>query len=293
MTTSANGRLSTATRGTPRSGCNYRYIVREQKCIEPLWESKSDYEIFALVSEKMGLRDEFTDGGKTELDWVKGFFDVSDLPKVISVGGVRQEGLPHHQHHRRLQAHSLSALVLRRPRRATRPTWATRSASPRRRAELGTFSGKIEFESVSLKQYFPDDEERPVVPRYIPSFEGHHTTELFEKYPLALHVAAPAHVVPLPLRQAHRLAQRHRRAPHQEGRACLVAGPPQPGGRRGTRGINNNDIVRLYNDRGSVLCIAVITDRVRPGVIHSYASAAHYDPLQPGRSHVDRPAAAA
>ena len=48
------------------------------------------------------------------------------------------------------------------------------------------------------------------------------------------------------------------------------------------RGINNNDIVRLYNDRGSVLCIAVITDRVRPGVIHSYASAAHYDPLQPG-----------
>ena len=41
--------------------------------------------------------------------------------------------------------------------------------------ELGTFSGKIEFASESLKQYFPDDEERPVVPRYIQSFEGYKT----------------------------------------------------------------------------------------------------------------------
>jgi trimethylamine-N-oxide reductase (cytochrome c) len=48
------------------------------------------------------------------------------------------------------------------------------------------------------------------------------------------------------------------------------------------RGIRNGDIVRLYNDRGSVLCAAVITERVRPGVIHSYASSAKYDPLIPG-----------
>ena len=31
-----------------------------------------------------------------------------------------------------------------------------------------------------------------------------------------------------------------------------------------------------------MLCIAVVTGRVRPGVIHSYASSAMYDPLQPG-----------
>ena len=37
------------------------------------------------------------------------------------------------------------------------------------------------------------------------------------------------------------------------------------------RGIRNGDIVRLYNDRASVLCAAVVTERVRPGVIHSYA----------------------
>ena len=37
------------------------------------------------------------------------------------------------------------------------------------------------------------------------------------------------------------------------------------------RGILNGDIVKLYNDRGGVLCCAVVTERVRPGVIHSYA----------------------
>jgi anaerobic selenocysteine-containing dehydrogenase len=31
-----------------------------------------------------------------------------------------------------------------------------------------------------------------------------------------------------------------------------------------------------------VLCIAVVTERVRPGVVHACASSAKYDPLQPG-----------
>ena len=41
--------------------------------------------------------------------------------------------------------------------------------------------------------------------------------------------------------------------------------------------------MRLYNDRGSVICVAVVTGRIRPGVIHSYASSAKYDPLLPGQ----------
>jgi len=33
------------------SGCNRRIIVFQKKCIEPLGESKSDYEIFAMAAE--------------------------------------------------------------------------------------------------------------------------------------------------------------------------------------------------------------------------------------------------
>ena len=37
------------------AGSNFRVIVREKKCIEPLWESKSDYEILADLSERLGI----------------------------------------------------------------------------------------------------------------------------------------------------------------------------------------------------------------------------------------------
>ena len=37
------------------SGLNRRIIVLQKKCIEPLGESKSDYEIFSLVSQEIGL----------------------------------------------------------------------------------------------------------------------------------------------------------------------------------------------------------------------------------------------
>ncbi len=51
------------------------------------------------------------------------------------------------------------------------------------------------------------------------------------------------------------------------------------------RGIKMNDLVRLYNDRGSVICAAQVTDRVPPGTVHSYEASASYDPVgEPGRS---------
>jgi trimethylamine-N-oxide reductase (cytochrome c) len=54
------------------------------------------------------------------------------------------------------------------------------------------------------------------------------------------------------------------------------------------RGITNHSIVRLYNDRGAVLCAAHVTDRLPRGTVHSYESSAVYDPIgEPGYS-VDR-----
>jgi trimethylamine-N-oxide reductase (cytochrome c) len=55
------------------------------------------------------------------------------------------------------------------------------------------------------------------------------------------------------------------------------------------RDIKDKDIVKMYNDRGAVLGIAQVTERMRPGVIHSYESSAKYDPLEPGKAgSVDR-----
>ena len=51
------------------------------------------------------------------------------------------------------------------------------------------------------------------------------------------------------------------------------------------RNIKNNDLIRLHNDRGSVICAAVVTERVRPGVLCAAESSAVYDPMgKPGTS---------
>ncbi|MBW1802155.1 MAG: molybdopterin-dependent oxidoreductase, partial [Deltaproteobacteria bacterium] len=166
------------------NGTNNRIIVRQKKCIEPLWESKSDYDIFTLLADRLGFKDEYTEG-KTDYDWAKRFFEISDLPKHISWEEFDRKGY----------------FLVPPPPEGSKPTPCLRwfyegrdcdtpdTFNPKRGTdkakELGTYSGKIEFVSESLKAHFPDDEERPLMPRYIPSWEGHQS-ELFKKYPLQL-----------------------------------------------------------------------------------------------------------
>ena len=51
------------------------------------------------------------------------------------------------------------------------------------------------------------------------------------------------------------------------------------------RGIADGDLVRAFNDRGSVILVARLTERVPAGVVHSYESCADYEPAgAPGES---------
>ncbi|MCY3987123.1 MAG: molybdopterin-dependent oxidoreductase, partial [Gammaproteobacteria bacterium] len=58
---------------------NHRVVSLQHKCIEPLGESKSDYDIFLAVIERLGLGAMYSEGGNTELDWCKRVFDSSDV----------------------------------------------------------------------------------------------------------------------------------------------------------------------------------------------------------------------
>jgi trimethylamine-N-oxide reductase (cytochrome c) len=56
-------------------------------------------------------------------------------------------------------------------------------------------------------------------------------------------------------------------------------------GDAGARGIKENDLVRVFNNRGAVICAARITERVGPGTVHSYEGSSIYDPIgEPGSS---------
>ena len=62
---------------------NHRVIGIQHKCIEPLGESRSDFQIFLDIAKRLGLSAYFAEG-RTELDWCKMVFEASDLPKKVS-----------------------------------------------------------------------------------------------------------------------------------------------------------------------------------------------------------------
>jgi trimethylamine-N-oxide reductase (cytochrome c) len=125
------------------------------------------------------------------------------------------------------------------------------------------------------------------MPHYIQSWEGH-KSELIEKYPLQIisphprftfHTHYDKHTDWLNEIPGHRIIKDdYAWWPVRVNKADAAK-----------RGILNGDIVKLYNDRAAVLCIAVITERVPAGIVHSYGSSANYDPIEPGKAEsVDR-----
>ena len=54
------------------------------------------------------------------------------------------------------------------------------------------------------------------------------------------------------------------------------------------RGIEADDLVKVFNDRGAIICAARVTERLPYGTVQSACSSAVYDPIgEPGNS-VDR-----
>jgi len=267
---------------------NHRIVVFQKKCIEPLGESKPDYEIFAMVARRLGFYEKYTEGGLTDLDWVKRMFDTSDLPKYISWEEFEKKGyfvVPIPKDYKPTPALRWFAEGRKRDTPDWGPVGGATAGLPDAEGNLATQSGKIEFESQSLIRFDPNDDERPPVPHYIPSWEGHHTTELYSKYPLQL-------LTPHPQYSFHTM---------YDGKGCWMNEIPEHRVKAKDgyyywvirinskdaerRGIKDSDIVKAYNDRGVVLCAAQVTERVPPGVAHSYESCAVYEPIgEPGES---------
>jgi trimethylamine-N-oxide reductase (cytochrome c) len=267
---------------------NHRMIVLQKKCIEPLGESKSDYEIFAGLAERLGVYGPFTMGGKTELDWVRQMFEASDLPKVVSWKEFEKKGyyvVPAPEG--RLSTPALRWFAEGRPKDT--PDWGPHPADTVRGSGLQTRSGKIEFVSTSLKQLEQGgtvDSERPALgPQYIASWEGHRTEDLVAKYPLQL-------ISPHPRFSFHTMGDakdswtneiKDHRHLHEDGGYYWIV--RMSSADAAIRGISDGDLVRAYNGRGSVILAAQVTERLPSGTVHSYESCADYEPLgAPGES---------
>jgi anaerobic selenocysteine-containing dehydrogenase len=267
---------------------NHRIIVLQHKAIEPLGQSKSDYEIFRGLAARLGLEGMYT-MGRDELDWVKATFDATDLPTVTTWEDFLKKGyyvVPPRPADRKPTP---GMRWFAEDRERDTPDWGPAPWEVVQGKGLQTQSGKIEFVSNSLKRAAATglvDPERPIMgPQYIPSWEGHHTAELLAKYPLQLIMPHPRYT--FHTHNDHKDSWtneiKDHRVLHADGRYYWIM--RLSGKDAAARGIKDGDLVRAFNDRGSVVLSAQVTERMVPGVAHSYESCAEYDPIGvPGES---------
>ncbi len=267
---------------------NNRIIHMQHKCIEPLGESKSDYNIFLDLSKRLGLSAYYSEG-MTELDWARRMFDGSDLPKVISWKEFLKKGYyvvpPPPVEKRAPCAFRWFAEGRKKdvPEAAPLPSDYTEEQFK----GLQTQSGKLEFVCSSLKRFDPDDPERPVMVKYQPSWEGPQTTELYAKYPLQLlspHPRYTFHTQDDGKGSFMNDVKDHR--VEIDGYYYWIMRINADDAE--ARSIREKDLVKIFNDRGAIICAAQVTQRIPPGTAHSASSGAIYDPLgEPGES-IDR-----
>ena len=263
---------------------NHRVILMQHKCIEPLGESKSDYQIFTELACRLGLGTYFSEG-MTELDWVKRMFDASDLPKHISWKEFLRKGyfvVPSPKEEER-DPPSLRWFYEGRKKDVPEPIPLPGDYTEQFLEGLQTQSGKFEFECSSLKRFDAEDPERPPIVKYSPSWEGHQS-ELHNTYPLQL-------ISPHSRFSYHTLSDGKDSSVNdiKEHRVCVdgyyywvIRINSEDAA---ARGIKMHDLVQVYNDRGTVICAARLTGRLARGTVHSYSASAKYDPMgEPGQS---------
>ena len=266
---------------------NHRVIGMQHKCIEPLGESKSDYQIFHDICARLGHSAYFTEGHR-EIDWVKRLFDASDLPSGISWKKFCKKGyyvVPAENEKSRPPV-SYKWFADGKKKNVPEPQPLPGSYGEDFLEGLQTQSGKIEFESQSLKRYGKDP-ERPPLNIYIPSWEGTHTSDLFKKYPLQLvspHARYSFHTKGDGKDSSINDIKDHRI--NIGGYAYWIVRISSEDAE--VRNISDNDLVKLFNDRGSVICAAQITERLKPGIIHCRQASAVYDPIGKPGSSADR-----
>ncbi len=245
----------------------FNTVMHGGKCIDSIGEAKSDYEIVCLVAKKLGLLEKYT-GGKTLDEWERTVFENSGLQNLLSYAEFAQKGY---------------FVLPTDPNWRNRPSGMQKFAADPANNPLKTPSGKIEFFSQRLADHFPDDIERPPVPHWIEKGPSHD-----ERIS-----SARAKIYPLLLMSNHGRWRVHAQCDDipwtREIPTCKVAGPDgylyepvwlNPADAL-ARGIQNGDVVQVFNERGVVLCGAYVTERMMRGVVY-VDHGARYDPIIPG-----------
>ncbi len=262
-----NTKLEEEDIGTDIQSGQYCLIFLEGKCIEPIGESKSDFEAIGEVAKKLGVYDKFTEG-KTDEEWIRDGFEHSGVKNMISWEEFKHKGY---------------YVIPTAADWEQDPVGIAKFVENPEKNPLETPTGKIEFYATAIAKHFPDDDERPPVPHWIPYGESHQESLLHPKsqrYPLLLvsnHGKWRVHTEHDDISWLREINMCKVRGTDGYMYEPVWINPQDAAG----RGIVDGDIVKVYNDWGAVLGGARVIERIIPGAI-SQDHGARHDPIASG-----------
>jgi len=220
------------------------------KAIEPIGDSKSDFEICCGLAPRLGIND-YSD--KTEEEWLRWEWEMTSRQvkrPVPDYDSFKKQGVLKFSTSERTSSFRQS---IEGPENKPFPT-------P---------SGKIEIYSQTVADL--NNPKIPPIPKYIETWEGRNDP-LAKKYPLQLittHFKLRAHS-------------------NFHNASWLIQLEPQRVWINTTdadaRGIRQGDMVQVFNDRGTMVIPAFVTETIIPGVVN-VSEGAWYNPNSDG---VDR-----
>ena len=204
------------------------FIGASNQIVEPVGESRFEFDWLYEVAERLGYAERFSDGHKDYKEWLRAIYNDYKTEEMPDYDTFKKEGI------------------------YVFPEYSTVVAfEAERKGEkiFATPSGKVEIYSPTLEAM--EDERIPAVPGYVEVKEGPGKSE---KYPLQLigwHTLGRCHTV------------------HFNNKELQDKYPQQlwmnPVDAR-ARGLDNEDIVEVWNDRGKIIVPVLLTEEIIPGV---------------------------
>ncbi len=232
------------------------YAVAMRKAVEPVGESRNDFDILAGIARCLGIEEEFT-GGRSSAEWIRWIYE-----ETARRSGSQGAEMPGYDEFQRAGWFKLDP-----------PAEPVSFLSDFRRDpdshSLGTPSGKIEIYSETVAKFGYAD--CPGHPTWLPPREWLGAGN--KDYPLHLITNQPAAKLHSQLDQGS-----ESRKSKLNGREPISMHPADAE----DRGLQDGETVKVFNSRGACVASVRITDGIRRGVVQM-ATGAWFDPESPGR----------
>jgi trimethylamine-N-oxide reductase (cytochrome c) len=257
-------------------------VVYEEQAIEPVVDSKGDYEAVGEIAKALeqyggdyaGIYERYTNGRTIDEDIKYGY----------ERSGVPNDEYPYELFREQQYLCFPTKKDWEKDPVGFQEFYEDPLANP-----LKTPSGKLEFYSLGLAENFPDDKIRGPVPHWIEEGDGHQeriSSDRAKLYPYLLVSNHPR----------WRVHAQHDDIPWtREILTCKVTGADgykyepiwvNPKDAQAL-GLKDGDVAKLYNERGAVLGGIYVTERIMPGVLYQ-DHGARTDILRYGADGLDR-----